>query len=358
MKSVFNLSIGNKTKSVDLVHRNHELLYELSKSKFMPFLDQLTINLNENIAEAIKRAENPWIDGIWEEIIEYINKLFNDYLPRELIENDIFYEIDSKAQPIEFASLKAEMLPSPHFVAFKCRFVVNFMKLTQIILRNTTLSSKSTSELFKLIDQSLILSRTFNSKSLHRFILWKKGYFSNQNSLPSLYIFEINVYLAKFFHFKKIYSQENNEVLTTINDIFKNYLEKLELTDQAYDSIKDNSSKLISEDELSKEFKDKNYLEKQTSTVLCFDLITEHIGPFLSKVEIGDSFESLKKFDVLLDSLIEYLSRSNLHYYTHFKCLDCLQCKDCDQKLSRLKKITVLEEFLKALVKAKSKRFN
>lgn len=357
MKSIFNLSIGTKSKSVDLVKRNHALLYELSRNKFMPFLDMLTINLNENISEAIKRADNPWIESIWEEIIDYLNRLFLDYLPRELIDNEIFNEVDAKPLPVEFSSLEAKMLLNAQFVSFKCRFVVNFMKLAQIILRNTMLPSKSREELFKLIDNSLTFSKTFNSKSLHRFILWKKGYFSNQNSLPSLYIFEINVHLAKFFHYKKLFPSESTEVLQTIAVIFQNYLEKLEATESVLESIRDGKSKFLAEEDLNREFKEKNFVEKQTSTVLYFDIISDNIAPFLAKIDLSEQ-KDLSVFDVLLKELVEFVSRANIHYYANFKCLNCLNCQDCDSKFSRLKRNTVLEDFLKTLIAARIKRAN
>ena len=42
------------------------------------------LNLNDVIGETIKFKDNPWIDEIWEEPIEYLTRLFHDYFPNEV----------------------------------------------------------------------------------------------------------------------------------------------------------------------------------------------------------------------------------------------------------------------------------
>lgn len=356
MKSIFNLSVGNRSRPVELIRRNHSLLLELSKSRFMPFLDQLTINLNENIGEAIKRADDPWIAGIWEELVDYIAQLFADYLPRELVENDIFAEVNSKIDslPIEFSSLRAEMLPNPHFVAFKCRFVVNFMKLTQIILRNTKLPPQSCDKIFALVEDSLSLCREFNSRVVQRFVLWKKGYFSSQNSLPSLYIFEINVHLSQFFHHRKNFPA-STESLDIIGEILSSFVEKLAMTESAHEELRDKKPGNFTNPELSREFREKNFVEKQTAAVLYFDTIIEHIAPYLSRLEL-ESLPDLAIFDPLIPQLISYISRANLYQNSALRCVGCLDCRDCESRFARIKKSDTMENFLQHLVKLRLTR--
>ena len=150
------------------------------------------------------------------------------------------------------------------------------------------------------MDRSLALSKTFNSKSLNRFVLWKKGYFTNRDSLPSLHIFEINVLLARFFYYKKILAKSEVTLFHFIHDAFKNYLEKYEVLEQALKGLKDQSNILILEEDLNKEFKEKNYREKQTSLMFMYDLLNEHICQFLVRIDL-EEFGYLPIFDQLID---------------------------------------------------------
>ena len=84
LKKVYVLLAGNQTKPVELIHRNYEILYNISKTQNKVILDLLMLNLNDVIGETIKLNENPWIDQIWEEPIEYLSKLFHDYFPSEV----------------------------------------------------------------------------------------------------------------------------------------------------------------------------------------------------------------------------------------------------------------------------------
>lgn len=84
LKKVYILLAGNKVKPVELVHKNYELLYSLSRNQNKTILDLLMLNLNDVIGETIKFKDNPWIDEIWEEPIEYLTRLFHDYFPNEV----------------------------------------------------------------------------------------------------------------------------------------------------------------------------------------------------------------------------------------------------------------------------------
>jgi len=84
MKSIYVLILDNKIRPVDLIRKNYELLYNISKCQNRTLLDLLILNLNDNIAETIKLSDNPWIENVWEELIEYLTKLFEDYFPNEV----------------------------------------------------------------------------------------------------------------------------------------------------------------------------------------------------------------------------------------------------------------------------------
>lgn len=85
LKKVYILLAGNKVKPVELIHKNYDILYSISKMKNKTILDFLMLNLNDVIGETIKFSDNPWIDQIWEEPIEYLTKLFHDYFPIEVL---------------------------------------------------------------------------------------------------------------------------------------------------------------------------------------------------------------------------------------------------------------------------------
>ena len=84
-KSVYNLVINNKIRPIDLLKKNFAVLKEVSASHHKAILDCLTLNLNDDINETIKISkENPWIDQIWEEIIDYVSYLFDNNFPAEV----------------------------------------------------------------------------------------------------------------------------------------------------------------------------------------------------------------------------------------------------------------------------------
>jgi len=85
LKKVYILLSGNQTKPDELLHKNYENLYSISKSQNKVILDLLMLSLNDFIVETIKLNENPWIDNLWEELIDYLSKLFHDYFPNEVL---------------------------------------------------------------------------------------------------------------------------------------------------------------------------------------------------------------------------------------------------------------------------------
>ena len=83
LKSVYSLLLNNRIRPVELIRKNFESLHGLSKSQNRTLLDLFILNLNDDIAETIKASDNPWIESVWEELIEYLTRLFNDYFPDE-----------------------------------------------------------------------------------------------------------------------------------------------------------------------------------------------------------------------------------------------------------------------------------
>lgn len=184
-------------------------------------------------------------------------------------------------------------------------------------------------------------------------VLWKKGYFTNRDSLPSLHNFEINVMLAKFFFYRKNLSVDNQKVIPFITESIRNFLEKSEVLEQAYLGLKEQANVLILEEELNKEFKEKNFKEKQTSLLFMYDLLCDHLFPYLIRFPFED-YGYLPEYDLLIDALIDYLPKSNVLGFLKFKCLKCTDCGDCDTRNSKIKKDVSIEEVLKRLIKFKA----
>lgn len=66
-------------------------------------LDCITLNLNDTIIIAASLEEsNPWIKEIWEKIIDYLSVLFSKYFPEELIDNELWKELDKYEFPFSF----------------------------------------------------------------------------------------------------------------------------------------------------------------------------------------------------------------------------------------------------------------
>ena len=146
-------------------------------------------------------------------------------------------------------------------------------------------------------------------------VLWKKGYFTNRDSLPSLHNFEINVLLAKFFFYRKNLSSENQKVIGFITETIRNFLEKSDVLDQSFLGMKENGPVLILEEELNKEFREKNFKEKQTSLLFMYDLFSEHLFPYLAKFQF-ETYGYLTEYDQLVDALIDYLPKSNVNGFS------------------------------------------
>ena len=354
-KSNFALIFQNKIKPVQLLKVYFELLHSLSKFNNKMILDCLTLNLNDIILFTAQLEENnPWISEIWEEIIKYLNLLFCDLFPHELIDNEIWKEMEKLELPISFNNFTAKIFEFKEFTSYKCRFILNLIKLIQIILKKTELKQESIDSLFKIMENFIKSSREFNKFSLNRFILWKKGYFSDKDSLPSLYIFEINVLLAKFFYYKKNLDFDNEKIFEFIIEIYQDFFEKLTILDQSLEILEDKDKLIISELIFNNEFKKKDFEEKQTSVIFFFNLINDNINPFLLHLDL-ESFEFRPIFDSLIDVLIDYLSLSNINSFTKFKCVECVNCENCKLKNKRLKDTKPIKDFLKLIIRKKNK---
>lgn len=350
-KSSFNLIINNKIRPLDLLQKNFKVLKEISDSKNKSILDCLTLNLNDDINEMIKTNENnPWIDNIWEEIIEYLSYLFKNNFPRELVENDIWKYMEDKKEPISFEGCNFSIFENHKFTAYKCRFTLNLMKLMQRILKSTFLPQKSVKELFTLIDMSADLSLNFNNQSLNRFLLWKKGYFSDINFLPSLHIFEINVLLAKFLYYKKNLSKDNTKIFDFCILIFKNYLEKIDTLEDAFRSYVTDDKLFMEEEELNMYFKIKNFEEKQMAIEFIYNLINDHVNVFLKDCEL-EQYGNLPIFNELIEAIIDYLPKAEIKNYLKFAPVSLLKIDNSGNNLNKLKPNIDIGGVLKKLIK-------
>ena len=354
-KSNFALIFRNKIKPVQLLRVYFKLLHSLSTNNNKMILDCLTLNLNDIILYTAQLEEdNPWISEIWEEIIKYLNLLFGDFFPRELIDNEIWTEMEKLQLPISFQNFKGKIFDSKEFTAYKCRFILNLIKLIQIILKKTELKQESIDSLFEIMENFVKSSREFNKNSLNRFILWKKGYFSDRDSLPSLHIFEINVLLAKFFYYKKNLNEDNEKIFEFIVEIYREYSNKLEILKKSLNSLENKNNLIIKEEIFNLEFKNKEFEEKQSASIFYFNLINDNINPFLLNLDL-EKFEFHPILDLLIDVLIDFLPQSNIKSFVKFKCVNCVDCENCGNKLKRLKDTKPIQNFLKLLIKKKNK---
>jgi brefeldin A-inhibited guanine nucleotide-exchange protein len=354
-KSNFALIFSNRLKPVQLLQVYFTFLHSISKNQNKMILDCLTLNLNDIILFTAQLEEdNPWISEIWEEIIKYLNSLFSDFFPYELTKNDIWTEMENVYLPITFENLKAKVFDSRDFTSYKCRFILNLIKLIQIILKKTELKQESIDSLFTIMEKFINNSREFNKFSLNRFILWKKGYFSDKDSLPSLYIFENNVLLAKFFYYKKNFKEDNEKIFDFIIEIYHQYFEELKILNNSLTNLEEKQTLVLSENDLNEEYKIKDFEEKQTAVIFYFNLINDNISPFLLSLDL-DTLEMIPVFDSLIEVIIDFLSYSNINSLTFFKCIKCVECENCKIKSKRFKETKPIQEFLKNLIKKKNK---
>lgn len=184
-------------------------------------------------------------------------------------------------------------------------------------------------------------------------VLWKKGYFTNRDSLPSLHNFEINVLLAKFFFYRKNLSKDNLKVLPFVTETLRNFLEKNDVLEQAFLTLKDPSQMLIVEEDLNKEFKEKNFREKQVALLFMHDLLSEHLFPYMTRFPFED-FGWQPDNEALIEALIDYLPKSSLGSFQKLKCLKCTDCQDCEKQAIKLRRETPAEDILKRLIKLKA----
>lgn len=253
------------------------------------------------------------------------------------------------ATPLNFADIKVDIFKNHEFTAYKCRFTLNLMKLIQKILKSTFLTQDCVKELFNLMDKSAELSIKFNNNSLFRFVLWKKGYFSDINFLPSLHIFEINVLLAKYLYYKKNLSKDNTQIFDFSTTIYTNYIEKLHLLDEAYISLKSESTKDIEEPETNKYYKVKNFEEKQMAVDFIYHLLNEQVNTFMNETKLED-YKELSVLDHLIDVIIDYLPYSDINRYPKFAPVNFITGERTDNNISKLKNNVDMRDVLKKLI--------
>ena len=266
-----------------------------------------------------------------------------------MVENEIWNYMEKQKQPVSFENCNFNIFENHKFTAYKCRFTLNLMKLMQRILKSTFLPRKSVKELFSLIDRSADLSLNFNDKSLNRFFLWKKGYFSDINFLPSLHIFEINVLLAKFLYYKKNLSKDNTEIFSYCIKIYKNYQEKIDMLEEAFVSFVTEEKLFMEEKELNMYFKIKNFEEKQMAIEFIYNLVNEQVNAFLNSCDF-EEFGNLEVFGDLINAIIDYLPKAEIKNYLKFASVNLLKIENNENNLNKLKINVDVKKALRKLI--------
>lgn len=255
----------------------------------------------------------------------------------------------SQSPPIAFGDIKAEIFKAHEFTAYKCRFTLNLMKLVQKILKSTYLTQECVAVLFRLMEKSAELSATFNGNSRFRFVLWKKGYFSDINFLPSLHIFEINVLLAKYLFFKKNLSVENPRIFEFVVGVYENYIEKVAALEDAFVSFRADTAQEFAEPEVNRYYKLKNFEEKQMAVDFIYHLLNEQINTFLVDADLT-AYAHLEVFDKLIDVLIDYLPVSDISRYAKFAPVGFVTGEKAENSISKLKDNVNVKDVLRKLI--------
>lgn len=305
-KQTLNLIFNNKIDPVKLIHHFFSFLTEVSKCNNKMVLDCVTLNLNDTISLAANLdEENPWIKEIWEEIIVYLTSLFQMFYPRELTNNEIWVESSQKSQPITFSSLESSIFENKEFVAFKCKFILNLLKLIQIIVKKTELLQESQQQIVLLLDEFIKQSEEFNCNQVNRYVLWKKGYFSMKNSLPSLHIFEKNVLIVQLYNSVRKFHKGSNKIFEFVCKVLESFKQRIEELDKFIEFVHSNKQ-VFTEPEFDSEFKAKTVEEQQKNIFNFYNVIVDIIEPFL----LGLDYETLpynKYLDHLIQSIIDFL---------------------------------------------------
>lgn len=260
--------------------------------------------------------------------------------------------MEKRPTPVNFAEINVEIFKNHEFTAYKCRFTLNLMKLIQKVLKSTFLTQSCVKELFNLMDKSSDLSTKFNNNSLFRFVLWKKGYFSEINFLPSLHISEINVLLAKFYYFKKNMSKDNTHIFDFCISIYINYIEKIQMLDDAYNLVKNSATKDIEEAEINKYYRVKNFEEKQIAIDFIYHLLNEQVNTFLNEIDLNE-YKHLSAVDQLTDVLINYLPIADINRYPRYAPVGFVTGDKSENNMSKLKNNIDMRRVLKTLIQLK-----
>lgn len=62
--------------------------------------------------------------------------------PKQLVENELWKGLESRNPPVSMASFAADKFKDCYFTSFKCRLIVNQMRIIQNILKSTFLTRK------------------------------------------------------------------------------------------------------------------------------------------------------------------------------------------------------------------------
>lgn len=347
MRSTFKL-LTSDIKLFPAYSNYFELLYYLSKDCNIFYLDCLIINVNETVFYISKEFEAEQLKKLVKEIIYLICKIINDFIPAELNENELFECLEKEELPINLDKIVCNYFKNINIVSFKCKIIVNLKKMLLFIICNIELERDILEYIIKPVEKGIDLAIKFDSKPLFRYILWKKGYFSQQNSIPSLYAFESIAFLILFYEKKLNIKKEINLFFSTIKNVlyrFLYYLKDIDILQE--DSESDNKIFLIDE-EINRDFFKKAFLDKKNALILYSEVINEHFIKFLDQLE-KEYFNQLACDQEFNEMVIDLVLVSNRLFCASIKCKKCTDCRKCLNFPNFKEVIDNLERLLKRI---------
>jgi hypothetical protein len=126
-----------------------------------------------------------------------------------------------------------ELNLQPQVTMINCILQFNSIKTTYLVVDRLYEILRATEKeaIEGNLKKSLKFSKEFNGDVLQRYLLWKNGYLSNTQTLPSLYDFQINtatallvLHIKNFWHDKSIGSYE--KLINFIIRGLRDYVEK------------------------------------------------------------------------------------------------------------------------------------
>ena len=185
-------------------------------------------------------------------LLNFLNDINDDCFPTDLLENSVKNTIELElAKPdVNYNTLihkGIELDLKPKKTMTNCLLQFNAIKTTFAIIERLydKLKQEEKNQIEKTLNKSMQFSKGFNGSVLLRFLLWKNGYLSNTQALPSLYDFQINttntlltILIKNYWHCKTLESYEKciSFVITLVMDYVNKTKEIISLTKSKADT--------------------------------------------------------------------------------------------------------------------------